>query len=79
MSIVPSVLLNNLPTWKANVYEFCDDYAGDIPNAVGLYAELELWQRMWVQKKGRIPYSEERRYSSKNIRDFKSCRPTIIP
>ena len=51
MSIVPSVLLNNLPTWKANVYEFCDDYAGDIPNAVGLYAELELWQRMWVQKR----------------------------
>ena len=42
MSIVSAVLLNNLPTWKANVYEFCDDYADHIPNTVGLYAELEL-------------------------------------
>ena len=50
-SIVPSVLLNTPSTWEAQIQEFCHHYARDLPNVVGLPAELDLWQRMWIQKK----------------------------
>lgn len=50
-SIVPSVLLKAPSTWKAQIQEFCHHYARDLPNVVGLPAELDLWQRIWTEKK----------------------------
>ena len=49
-SVVPAILLKNLPTWKAKVEEFCHHYQQDIPNLSGLAAELHLWERLWIEK-----------------------------
>ena len=51
VSVVSSLLLDNLTTWKANVCEFCNHHSEDIPNIAGLSAELDLWQSLWVHKK----------------------------
>lgn len=50
-SIVPSVLLKAPATWKALIQEFRHHYARDLPNVVGLPAKLDLWQRIWTEKK----------------------------
>ena len=47
LSIIPSVLLEHSLVWKQNVKDFCHHYRQDIPNIVGLDAELQLWERMW--------------------------------
>ena len=52
-SIVPPVLLKAPPTWKAQIQEFCHHYARDLPNVVGLPAELDLWERIWTEKKAK--------------------------
>jgi hypothetical protein len=46
-SIVPTVMLANPSTWKNSVTLFCQHYSSDIPNVIGLPAELTLWQRRW--------------------------------
>ena len=45
--ITPSVMLDNLASWKDNVRQFCDYYRRDIPNVGGLEAELVMWERLW--------------------------------
>ena len=50
-SIVPTILLSNLPTWRECVRVFCEHYVQDIPNVSGLTAELYLWERLWTGKK----------------------------
>ena len=40
-------MLANPSTWKNSVTLFCQYYSSDIPNAIGLPAELTLWQRRW--------------------------------
>ena len=79
MSIVPAVLLNNLPSWKANVHEFCDDYPDDIPNAVGLHAELELWQRMWMQKRDEFFVQRQENVPEKISETLKVVDPPSFP
>ena len=49
-SIVPTVMLANQSTWKNSVTLFCQHYSSDIPNVIGLPAELTLWQRRWEDK-----------------------------
>ena len=46
LSTIPSVLLEHSLVWKQNVKDFCHHYRQDIPNIVGLDAELQLWERM---------------------------------
>ena len=47
-----ALLLDNLPTWKANICKFVNTkYADGISNFAGLSVELELWQRMWFERK----------------------------
>ena len=79
MSIVSAVLLNNLPTWKANVYEFCDDYADHIPNTVGLYAELELGQRVWIQKREEFLIQKKEDIPQKITETLKVVDPPSFP
>jgi len=45
--IIPSIMLDNAASWKAQVREFCDHYRQDIPNVAGLDAELVLWEALW--------------------------------
>ena len=52
-SIVPLVLLNNLDTWKTDIQVFTNLYSQDLPNPAGLSAELYLWERLWIEKKGK--------------------------
>mgnify|MGYP002803539358 FL=1 len=48
-SIVPSVMLANPSTWRGSVETFCQHYSSNLPNIVGLAAELTLWQRRWEE------------------------------
>ena len=49
---VVTTQLGNL-NWRQNVQEFCNYYRQDIPNAAGLDAELNLWERMWRDQQAR--------------------------
>ena len=49
-AIVPTVMLGNPSTWKNSVTSFCEHYFSDLPNVIGLPAELTLWQRRWEEK-----------------------------
>lgn len=73
-SIVPSVLLKAPSTWKAQIQEFCHHYARDLPNVVGLPAELDLWQRIWTEKKAKAEDIPEKIAST-----LKSVDPASFP
>ena len=73
-SIVPSVLLKAPSTWKAQIQEFCHHYARDLPNVVGLPAELDLWQRIWTEKKEKAEDIPEKIAST-----LKSVDPASFP
>lgn len=48
---MPSVLLSNLGSWKADLQVFTDLYAQDLPNPAGLSAELFVWEGLWIDKR----------------------------
>ena len=73
-TIVPSVLLKTPSTWKAQIQEFCHHYARDLPNVVGLPAELDLWQRIWTEKKEKAEDIPEKIAST-----LKSVDPASFP
>ncbi|XP_068703325.1 52 kDa repressor of the inhibitor of the protein kinase-like [Montipora foliosa] len=73
-SVIPSVLLKTPSTWKAQIQEFCHHYARDLPNVVGLPAELELWQRIWTEKKEKAEDIPE-----KIANTLKSVDPVSFP
>lgn len=68
-SLVPAVLLNNSSTWKSHVDEFCQHYSQDIPNIAGLSVELDLWQRLWNEKKEKAEEIPEKISSTIKIVD----------
>ena len=68
-SIVQSVCLKTLSTWKAQIQVFCHQYAQDLPNVVGLPAEFELWQTIWTEKKEKAKDILE-----KNVSTLKSAK-----
>ena len=43
-------MLANPSTWKNFVTSFCQHYSSDLPNIIGLPAELTLWQRRWEEE-----------------------------
>jgi len=45
--IIPGKVLDNPVTWKAEVKDFCQEYQRDIPNILGLDAELFMWENKW--------------------------------
>ena len=50
-SVVPSLTLANLPTWKATLREFSEIHAEDMLNIASLSAELDLWERLWTERR----------------------------
>ena len=48
-SIVATVILANPSTWRESLKQFCQHYSSDLPNIVGLPAELTLWERWGEQ------------------------------
>lgn len=61
-------------TWKAQIQEFCHHYARDLPNVIGLPAELDLWQRIWTEKKEKAEDIPEKIAST-----LKSVYPASFP
>ena len=49
-SIVPTAMLANPSTWRDSVKQFRQHYSSDLPNIVGLPAELTLWERRWEEQ-----------------------------
>ena len=66
---MPAVLLNNSSTWKSHFEEFCQHYSQDIPNIAGLSVELDLWQRLWNEKKEKAEEIPEKISSTIKIVD----------
>lgn len=48
LSIIPKTVVDDHLNWKTKVKEFCHEYRSDIPNAVGLDAELFMWGNRWL-------------------------------
>ena len=75
-SIVPFVMLANLSTWKDSVEQFCQHYSSDIPNIVGLPAELTLWKRRWEEQAVEVGINKLPDRVSKTL---KSVDPIAFP
>ena len=42
-----------IETWKGDIQIFTNLYSQDLPNPAGLSSELSLWERLWIEKRGK--------------------------
>ena len=79
LSIIPSKMLSLLKkhgsiSWKKNFRQFLEFYQSDLPNPLGLDAELELWERYWLNYKSIIPATIATTLKSLNFSGFQNIK-----
>ena len=59
LSIAPAKMVSLISigkvNWKEKFKSFATFYQDDLPNPLGLNAELQLWERYWMDFKGTRP------------------------
>ena len=72
-------LLNKPRTlsWLQKFKIFSNLYASDLPNPLGLDAELELWQNYWENYKGSLPDSVAATLKSVSFDGFQNIKVAL--
>ncbi|XP_057291325.1 52 kDa repressor of the inhibitor of the protein kinase-like [Hydractinia symbiolongicarpus] len=74
LCIVPAKMINLLSNgkvnWKEKFTSFSSFYEDDLPNALALSGELELWERYWVDFKGTRPETIAQTLKSIDLKVF---------